>query len=137
MKASPAQIQRVKQLISDADRNQFQTIFLTSHDDIDHVSVSRKDEDGELQVRDDQIISSLIEEQSAQPKPTFGILSILPDGFFLEVRADYSAIEPDDATLAEAIEYAMESRQSFYEQRAEEFGPDAWPTPEEHQAARS
>jgi hypothetical protein len=117
---SRAALKTVSRLIEGADKNQMHSIFLNNRGEVDHVSVDRVNEDGE------PVEVFLVEEQAAGGRPTFSILNILPEGIFLENTAEVVFIAEDE-TLLEAINYAAGERERFYSERAEEYGPSAWP----------
>jgi hypothetical protein len=117
---SLAALKAVSRLIEGADENQMHSIFLNNRGEVDHVSVDRVSEDGEPVG-----VTFLLERQTAG-RPTFSILNILPEGIFLENTAQVVFIAEDE-TLLEAINYAASERERFYSERAEEYGPSAWP----------
>lgn len=107
----------VKRVLETTDGSQSLLVFLDREGDINHVSETTFDDDTWIRLRE--------EARAVSGGPFFEILSYSPNGLF--THDGQNIFSDDDEALSEAIKQADEERTRFYKEKAEEFGPSAYP----------
>jgi hypothetical protein len=114
--AMHAAIRTLRNFIEKRDQTQNHLVFLTKHGSLDSVS------------GDDW--TAIAEEARARSGgPHFDILSICADGRLITGQSveEYLVGNIIDYTLGRTIGEALDAYETFYKERAEEFGPGAYP----------